>query len=102
MRDDVLGRRSAPFRLVVGRVRVADQQRVVTSNERAVQGGANARVGLGTDDDEAADSELRQRRFERRVLERVAVIFLDQRLGFGRVELGGDPPAVAAAHELLV
>jgi hypothetical protein len=67
-----------------------------------VQRRADAHIGLRADDDEPPDAQAGQHRLELRVLERVAVALLDERLGRVRVELGDDPPAVGAADDVLV
>ena len=81
---------------------VADKGRVVPPDERAVERRADARVGLRADDDESPDPEARQHDLEGGVLEGVAVVLLDERLGVARSQLGDDPPVVAPPHELLV
>ena len=73
MRDDLVGRGRAPLGQVLGRVRVADEGGVVAADERAVEGRADALVGLRADDDEPADAEVREQRLERRLVERVGV-----------------------------
>ncbi len=45
---------------------------------------ANAPIGLCADDDESPDSKARQHGLESGVLEGVAVVLLDKRLGVGR------------------
>ena len=82
-------------RLVLGRVGVADEGRVVPSGERAVERRADARIGLCADDDESSDTEARQHGLEGRVLEGVAVALLDERLCVARNQLGDDLPVVA-------
>ena len=67
--------------LVLGRVGVADKGRVVPPDERAVERRADARIGLRARDDESPDSEARQHGLEGGVLEGVAVVLLDERLG---------------------
>ena len=47
-------------RLVLRRVGVADERRVVPPDERAVERRADARIGLRADDDESPDSEARE------------------------------------------
>jgi hypothetical protein len=49
---------------------------------------ADARIGLCADDDEAPDSEARQHGLEGGVLEGVAVVLLDKRLGQPGVSSG--------------
>ena len=66
---------------------------VVAAGEGAVQGGADAGVGLGAGDDEPADAEVGQHALEVGVLEGVAVALVDQRLGLVGRELGDDLPA---------
>ena len=102
MRDDLVGRRRSPGRLVAGRVRVADEGRVVAPDEGAVERRAHARVGLGADDDEAPDAEARQHGLEGGVLEGVAVALGDQRLGVVGRQLGDDPPGVAPGRQVLI
>ena len=59
-------------RQVLGRVRVADQRRVVAPDDRAVQRRADAFVGLRADHDEPADPEAGEHALQRGLLERVA------------------------------
>ena len=82
-------------------MRVADEGRVVPPHERTVERRPDAFIGLCADDHEPPDSKARQHRLEVRVLERVAVVLLDERLGGARSELGDDPPFVAPPLELL-
>ena len=89
VRDDLLRRRRAPGRLVLRRVGVADEGRVVPPGERAVERRADARIGLCADDDESSDSETRQHVLEGGVLEGVAVVLLDERLGVVRSSARG-------------
>ena len=56
--DDLLRRRRPPRGQVLGRVRVADERRVVAADERAVERRADAGVGLRAGDDEPADAAL--------------------------------------------
>jgi hypothetical protein len=65
-------------------VGVADEGCVVTSDERAVERRADARIGLGADNDESPDSEARQHPLQGGVLEGVAVVLLDERLRVAR------------------
>jgi hypothetical protein len=83
-------------------VSVADQGRVVSPDERAVQRRTDARIRLSADDDEAPDSEARQHGLQGGVLEGVAVALLDERLGVARRQLGDDPPVVTSRGEFLV
>ncbi len=76
MRDDLLRWRCTPLRLVLGRVGVADKRGVVSSDKRAVEGRANAGVGLCTGDDESSDSQAGQHVFEVGVLEGIAIVLL--------------------------
>src|SRR6188508_1331301 len=78
VRDHLLRWGRAPLRLVLGRVGVADQGRVVPSDERAVERRADALIRLGAGDDEPSDTEAGQHRLEGRVLERVAIALLDE------------------------
>src|SRR5205085_12421721 len=96
-----VGWRRTPRRLILRRVRVADERRVVTAGNRAVQRGANTCVGLSAGDDEASDLEVGEDDLEVRVLERVAVALLDDGLVSGRCELADDLPVVASGLELL-
>ena len=57
MRDDLVRRRRSPGRQVLRRVGVADEGRVVASDERAVERRADAGIGLCADDDESPNSE---------------------------------------------
>ena len=57
-----------------------DQQRVVAAHERAVQGRADAGVGLRAGDDEPPDAALGEHRLELGVLEGVAVALVHERL----------------------
>ena len=84
----MIRRRRTPRRLVFGRVGVAHKGRVVPSDKCPVERRADARIRLGADDDEAPDPEPRQDGLERGVLERVAVVLLDERLGVARVSSG--------------
>jgi len=61
----------------------------------------DAFIGLCADDHEPPDSKARQHRLEVRVLERVAVALLDERLDVAPSQLGDDPPFVAPPLELL-
>jgi len=81
---------------------VADKGRVVPPDERAVERRADARIGLCADDDESPDSEARQDGLEGGVLEGVAIVLLDERLGVSRSQLGDDPPVAAPPRKLLV
>ena len=54
--DHGFGGRCAPFALVFGRVRIADQRHVVPAGQRAVDRRADAGVGLCADDDKMADA----------------------------------------------
>ena len=81
---------------------VADEGRVVPPDERAVERRADARIGLCADDQESPDAEAREHGLELGVLEGVAVVLLDERLGLVRSQFGDDPPVVALPGELLV
>src|SRR3954454_9079523 len=63
----------------------------VPTDERAVDGGADAGVRLGAGDHDASDASLGEQRLEVGGLERVAVRLGDQRLGL---------PAGARRHRL--
>src|SRR6266702_6774520 len=102
VRDDLVRRRRPPCRLVLRRVRGADTGRVVPPGERAVERRADARVGLCADDDESPDTEVRQYGLEGGVLEGVAVVLLDERLGVARSQFGDDPPVVAPPRKMVV
>ena len=95
MRDHLSGRRRAPLGLVRGRVRVADQGRVVAADQRPVQRRADARVGLRAGNDEPPDAEALELGREGRVLERVAVLLVDDRLVLAGSKLGDDLPPLA-------
>ena len=102
VRDDLVRRRRPPRRAVLGRVAIADKGRVVPPDECAVERRADACIGLSARDDESADSEARQHGLEGGVLERVAVVLLDERLGVLRSQFGDDPPVFAPPRKLLV
>ena len=51
VRDDLVRRRRSPLRVVLGGVRVADQRRVVTPDERTVQRRTDTGVGLRANND---------------------------------------------------
>jgi len=76
-------------------VGIADENRVVSPDERAVKCRADAGIGLCTDDEESSDSEARQHGFEVGILERIAVLLIDVRLGVDRSQFGDDLPRVA-------
>src|ERR1700730_3355900 len=84
-----------PCRPCLRRVGIADKGRVVPPDERAMKRRADARIALCADDDKSPDSEARQHGLEGGVLEGVAVVLLDERLGVARSQLGDDPPPVA-------
>src|SRR5437773_1897453 len=84
VRDDLVGWGRTPSRLVLRRVSVAHESRVVTPYERAVERRADARICLRADHDEPSDSKPRQDGFQSCVLEGVAVVLLDERLGLAR------------------
>ena len=84
MRDDLVRRRRPPCRLIVRRVGVADQGRVVPPGERAVERRADARVGLCARDDQSPDAEPRQHFLEDTTLETVL-----SGLGVGRLVVVG-------------
>ena len=83
-------------------MRVADEDRVVAAGEGAVQRRADAGVGLGAGDDEAADAARRQLGLEVGVLERVAIALVDERLGVVALQLVDVLPLVAALGQLVV
>jgi hypothetical protein len=82
-------------------VRVADERRVITANECAVQRRADTLVRLRADDDEVADGEVGEDGLERRLLERVRVALLHERVALVRAELGHDLPLLASLLEVL-
>ena len=102
MRDDLRGRWSSPRRLILGRMRVADERRVVAPGKGSMEGRTDARIRLRADDHEPPHAEVGEHDLECRALEGVAVLLLDQRLGIVRDELGDDPPRIAPAHEAVV
>jgi hypothetical protein len=69
VRDHLLGRRRAPYRVVPGCVCIAHKNRVVASHERTVKSRADAGIGLCADGDESTDSEPRQHGLKISVLE---------------------------------
>ena len=54
-------------------MRIADERRVITANERPVQRRTYAFVCLRADDDESPDGTIGQDRLERCLLERVRI-----------------------------
>src|SRR3954466_3798874 len=102
VRDHLLRRRRSPRGLVLRRVGIADESRVIPAGEGAVERRADARIGLRSDDDEPPDTEAGEDCLEVRVLEGVAVALLDERLGLLWLELRDDPPLVAPSLEPLV
>src|SRR4029077_8585441 len=101
VRDDELRRRRAPGREILGRVRIADERRVIAANECAVQRRAHALVRLRADDDEAPDGEVGEYGLERRLLERVRIPLLDERLALVRAQLRDDLPLLASLREVV-
>ena len=83
-------------------MRITDQRRVVPPDERAVQRRADTRIGLGADDDEAPDPEVRERGLQGGVLEGVTVALFDERLRLTRPQFGDDLPGVAPRDQPLV
>jgi hypothetical protein len=83
-------------------VGVADKGRVISPDERAVERRADARIGLGADDNESPNTEARQHGLKGGVLEGIALVLLDERLGAARSQLRDDPPAVAPPRKLLI
>ena len=65
-------------------MRVADEGRVVPPGNCPVKRRPDARIRLCADDHETPDVEAGQHRLEIRVLERVAVVFRDERLALVR------------------
>ena len=59
-----------------------------------MEGRADAGIGLRTDNEEPPDSEPRQHRFEGGVLEGVAVLLIDVRLGVEWRQFGDDLPGI--------
>ena len=92
---DHVGRGRAPLGEVFGGVGITHQDRVVPAGEGAVQRGADAGIGLGAGDDQAADAALRELALEIGVLERVAVLLVDQRFGLSALELVDVLPLIA-------
>src|SRR4029077_1646717 len=101
VRDDELRRRRAPGREILGRVRIADERRVIAANECAVQRRAHTFVRLRADDDEAPDREIGEYRLERRLLERVRIPLLDERLALVRAQLRDNFPLLASWREVV-
>ena len=93
MGDDLVRRRRAVLAQVLGRVRVADQRHVVAADEGAMEGGADALVGLGAGHDQAPDAGLGEDLLEVGVLEGVAVALVHERLGVLACELRDVLPA---------
>src|SRR5262249_28650611 len=101
VRDDEIRRRRAPRREILGGVRIADERRVIAANECAVQRRADAFVRLRADDDQAADGEVGEDGLERRLLERVRIPLLDERLALVRTQLRDDLPSLASLREVV-
>jgi hypothetical protein len=101
VRDDEFRRRRAPGREILGGVRVADEGRVVSANDRAMERRADAFVRLRADDDQAADGEVGEDGLERRLLERVRIPLLDERLTRVRAQLRDDLPLLASLREVV-
>src|SRR5437867_2807247 len=70
----------APLSEVFGRVSIADKRRVVASDDRAVECGPNAFVGLRPGDDQVPYLALGEHGLEVGLLEGVAVPLVDHRL----------------------
>lgn len=77
--DDLLGWRRAPLALVRCGVGVFDEGHVVAAREGAVDGGADADVGLRAGDDQVPDTGVGEGPVEVGVLEGVAVGLGDER-----------------------
>jgi len=102
VRNDLIGWRGTPLRVILRRVGVADERGVVPPDERTVERRANAGIGLRTGDDESSHPQARQHGLEVGVLEGVAEILFDQRLSVSRRQLGDDSPFVASPGQILV
>src|SRR5205823_3309414 len=101
VRDDEIRRRRAPWGEILGRMRIADERRVIAANERAVQRRADTFVGLRADDDQATNGEGGKDALERRLLERVRVTLLNERLTPVRAQLRDDLPLLASLREIV-
>ena len=97
MRDHTL-----VFFLILRCVSVTDEQRVVPSRQGAVQRGADAPIGLGAYHDQPPNPKTGQYGLKRCVLEGVAVVLLDQRLGVAGDQLGHDLPGFTSPRKLLI
>src|SRR5947209_12013322 len=102
MGDHLLRRGRSPFSLVLRRVGILDQDRVVPPGERAVEGRADARIGVCACDNKSPDAEFRQHGFEGGEFEGVAVTLLDQWLGVVRSQLRDDLPVVTPSGKVVV
>jgi hypothetical protein len=102
VRNDLIGGRGAPLRVILGRVGVADKRGVVPPDERTVERRANAGIGLRARDDESSNPQARQHGLEVGVLEGVAEILFDQRLSVSPRQLGDDSPFVSSPGQILV
>lgn len=76
--NHLLDRWCTPLRLVAGGVCVGDERDVVAAGETAVDGGADAGVGLGTGDNDMPDAEILQNLVQDRPLEGIPVGLRDQ------------------------
>jgi len=87
--------------LILRRVGVADERRVVPPDDRAVERRTDALIGLCADDDESPHTKAGQHRLEGGFLEGVGIALADERLGVVRRQLGDDPPVVAPRRKSL-
>src|SRR6478672_4917690 len=100
--SDLVRRRGAPLAEVLRRMRVAHQGRVVAADEGAVQGGANALVGLCAGDDYAPDAAFGEDGLEVGGLEGVAVALRDEGLAVAALQLGHVLPRLTPLRQRLV
>jgi uncharacterized protein len=102
VRDHLLRGRHPRLGDVVRGVRVAHQRHVVPAGEAAVQRRPDARVGLRPGDDKVPDPAVGEDLLKPGVLERVAVVLVDERLAIVAGELRHEPPLRAAELQALV
>jgi hypothetical protein len=99
--DDELRWRRAVRAEVLGGVCVSDEGHVVSADERAVDRGTDAGVGLSTGDHDTTDTALGEQRLEFGGFERITVLLVHQRLGIPADELRHVLPPLAPHRQVL-
>jgi cell volume regulation protein A len=100
--DHLLRGRGAVLGEVLGGMRVADQRHVIAADEGAVDGRADAHVGLGACHDQPAHAARGEHRLQVGVLERVAVALVDDGLTVQADKLRHVLPALAVPRHVVV